>query len=409
MDGDRNRTRSSRGDPFVAYLTGFVTVGLAVSIIGPALLHLQGEAGVSVQAISILFSAQALGYLFGSLLAAPGIDRAWGNRLLAVSLVALGLVVAVVPLLSSLWTMAVVFCLIGTGAGSIDLASNTMLVWSRGDGVGPSMNALHFSFGVGAVAAPLLVQFSLSRSGGLAVACLATAGVALLGAGWVLTRHSPTVPTGDPAPNVHGGERRTTNGRLAVISGFFVLYVGLEVGAGGWLFAYADAQHLGGDGFPALLTTVFWGSFTVGRLIAVGLSHRLSPGQLLTGSSALAIAAAGALALTGSLAGATLVATVALGLALAPQYPTMMVVAGQHLHLTGRATSWFIGASAAGGLVLPWLMGQLFGGVGPTTMPVVVLLTAVATLAWILVILRMLASTPVIVPDEEPAVGSAMW
>jgi len=134
---------------------GFLTVGLAVSFLGPGLLHLQADAGVSVQAISILFSAQALGYLFGSLLAAPGIDRQLGNRLLAGSLVGLGVMVALVPLISSLWPLAIVFCLIGAGAGAVDLASNTLLVWSRGDGVGPSMNALHFAFGVGAVSAPI--------------------------------------------------------------------------------------------------------------------------------------------------------------------------------------------------------------------------------------------------------------
>ena len=402
--------RSPARDPFAAYLLGFLTVGLAVSFLGPGLLHLQADAGVSVQAISILFSAQALGYLFGSLLAAPGIDRRWGNRLLAASLVGLGVVVALVPLLSSLWALAVVFCLIGTGAGAIDLASNTLLVWSRGDGVGPSMNALHFAFGVGAVTAPLLVQWSLSSTDGLSIACLATAAVAIAAAGWVLTRHSPLMASHpDHAPGAEGSSgRRTTTPRLAVIAGFFVLYVGLEMGAGGWLFAYAEAQDLGGSGFAALLTTVFWGAFTFGRLVAVGLSRRFRSAQLLVGSSALAIAASAGLALTGTAAAATMVAVVVLGLALAPQYPTMMTIAGQHLHLTGRATSWFIGASAAGGLVLPWFIGQLFGGIGAGTMPVVVLITAVVTLGWILVILRMLTTTPVIATDDETTIGSAI-
>jgi len=408
--GVSSSARRVEGDPFAAYLMGFLTVGLAVSFLGPGLLHLQADAGVSVQAISILFSAQALGYLFGSLLAAPGIDRQWGNRLLAVALVALAVVVATVPLISSLWPLAIVFCLIGTGAGAIDLASNTLLVWSRGDGVGPSMNALHFAFGVGAVSAPLLVEFSLSSTDGLGIACLTTAAIALAAAGWVLTRHTPKMASHpDHAPEADSSSgRRTTSRRLAVIAGFFVLYVGLEMGAGGWLFAYAEARHLGGPRFAALLTTAFWGSFTFGRLVAVGLSRRFRPGPILVGSAALAIGASVGLAVSGSRATATLVATVALGLALAPQYPTMMTVAGQHLHLTGRATSWFIGASAAGGLVLPWFIGQLFGGIGAATMPVVVLITAVATLGWIIVILRMLTATPFISPDEEPTIGSAI-
>jgi FHS family Na+ dependent glucose MFS transporter 1 len=397
-------------------------VGLAVSFLGPSLTHLQGTAHVSVQAVSILFSAQALGYLFGSLVAAPGVDRRVGHLVLVGALVVMGISVALVPFLASLVPMAIVFVLIGTGAGAIDVAANTLLMWSRRHAVGPYMNALHLAFGVGALAAPILVGMSLTSSDSIGAPCAVTAVVCLLAAGWVMTRQRPESPMHEPASTLTTDLTTdlvaspaasppaglpTDPTRLAVISGFFLLYVGLEVGAAGWLFAYAQAKHLGDTRFAALLTTAFWGAFTLGRLLSVALIRSLTATQLLVGAASLAVVASAALALTGAWAGATLAATVVLGLALAPQYPTMMTLAGQHLHLTGRATAWFIGASAAGGLVLPWLIGQLFGGIGAGAMPVAVLATAVLTLGWIALILRVLAAAPTITPDTD-AVGSAI-
>ena len=86
----------------------------------------------------------------------------------------------------------------------------------------------------------------------------------------------------------------------------------------------------------------------------------------------------------------------------------MMTVAGRHLHLTGRATAWFIGASAVGGLILPWLIGQLFDSLGAGAMPLAVLVAGLLTLAWIGVILRVLGTVPLLPAREEPSVGSAI-
>ena len=43
-----------------------------------------------------------------------------------------------------------------------------------------------------------------------------------------------------------------------------------------------------------------------------------------------------------------------------------------------------MGAAAVGGLTFPWLIGQLFDHVGPKAMPTTVLVSAIATLGWLL-------------------------
>jgi fucose permease len=410
--------RPSPRDPFAAYLLTFLAVGLAVSFLGPALTHLQATVHASYGAIAILFSAQALGYLIGSLVAAPGVDRQHGHLVLVGSLLTMAVGVAVVPALSTLPLLVAAFVLIGAGAGSIDVAANTLLVWSRRHAVGPYMNALHLAFGVGALAAPLLVGVALTSGDSLSLPCAATVAVSAGAAAWVLTRRAPRSPHQQGQQDLTAGgfeiptpdsEVTAPPGRsVAVIAGFFLLYVGLEVGAAGWLFAYAEAKGLGETGFAAVLTTSFWAAFTAGRLLSIGLVRILTPTHLLVGSAALGVVAAATMTVTGGSAGLTLAAVITLGLALAPQYPTMMTIAGRHLHLTGRSTAWFIGASAIGGLVLPWLIGQLFGSLGAGAMPAAVLVAGVVTLAWIGVILRVLGTVPLLEPVEEPSVGSAL-
>ena len=47
--------------------------------------------------------------------------------------------------------------LLGTGEATLDVGANTLLIWAHGSCAGPVMNALHSCFGVGALAAPLIV------------------------------------------------------------------------------------------------------------------------------------------------------------------------------------------------------------------------------------------------------------
>ena len=58
---------------------------------------------------------------------------------------------------------------------------------------------------------------------------------------------------------------------------------------GTWLYTYA-AQGAGlGPGVAATAVSLFWGAFTAGRLIAIPVSARLTPGAILLGSLPLAV------------------------------------------------------------------------------------------------------------------------
>jgi fucose permease len=177
------------------------------------------------------------------------------------------------------------------------------------------------------------------------------------------------------------------------------LYVGLEVGFAGWIATYADTVGLGsGSGSGAALTAVFWGAFTFGRLGGIAIAARVRPIALLLGSCTLTVLAAVALVAARGSGAAVWVATIVFAFGLAPQFASMIAFASEHLPLTGGSTSWFLAAAAIGGLTLPWLIGQLFSASGSGALPAVMLAGGAATLAWVIVLDRVLSHAPVSAP-----------
>ena len=366
----------------LVYLASFLALGLSFSLIGPALSHLQDQTGSSLGAIGVLFTVQAFGYLVGSIVGGNLYDRGFGHRVLGSALLLMAAALLAIPHAHDLVLLCGLFAVVGTGAGAADVGGNTLLVWRRGGSDGAALNGLHLCFGIGALASPVLVAWSLSSRGDLVAASLAMALPTAAVGVWALLRPSPPPLLHADHPSGETASRRT----LLIVSVFFFLYVGVEIGFAGWVHTYAEAIHLGGESTAAALNATFWGAFLLGRLVAVAVATRAGSGRMLAVGGAISIGAAAVLAVSGGRAAPVWAGTVLFGLAIAPLYPTMLAYVGDHFPLTGAATSWFVAGSAVGGLTLPWMIGQLFDHLGPGAMPVTVLIATVCCIAWILVI-----------------------
>jgi FHS family Na+ dependent glucose MFS transporter 1 len=188
------------------------------------------------------------------------------------------------PTIPLLWLLIAVLLLMGIGEGVLDVGGNTLLVWVHRRKVGPFMNALHFFFGAGAFIAPIIIAQAVKMSGDIHWAYWILALLILPVSLWLLRLPSPTAQTiskDDPAGQVN-------HLLVALIVLFFFLYVGAEVSFGGWVFTYAVTLELTTETFAAYLTSAFWGSLTVGRLLAIpialaklvnrGMAGRVWPG-----------------------------------------------------------------------------------------------------------------------------------
>ena len=158
------------------YFVNFLIVGLAFGVLGPALTDLREQSGADIGDIGILFVGMSAGYLVGSFTGGRLFDRFNGHRVLAGSLVLLGIGLALVPVFAELGALFATFVLIGFGGAICDVGCNTLLMWELGAGSGRAMNLLHLCFGIGALIAPLMVHIGLAvatRTAALGCAVLA--------------------------------------------------------------------------------------------------------------------------------------------------------------------------------------------------------------------------------------------
>jgi MFS family permease len=133
----------------ILYFASFLVIGLALSVLGPALTELRERSATGIGGIGVLFVGQSLGYVVGSFAAGRLFDKFDGHRVFAAGLCILGAGLALVPSFDALSGLFGVFVLLGFGGSSIDVGANAMIVWELRDGVGRSMNALHLCFGLG--------------------------------------------------------------------------------------------------------------------------------------------------------------------------------------------------------------------------------------------------------------------
>jgi FHS family Na+ dependent glucose MFS transporter 1 len=352
------------------YFGAFIILGLATSALGPTLPSLAANTRTSLAQISLLFTAHSLGYLLIALFGGRLYDRLPGHPVVVAGLFVIAAMLALVPLIPELWLLFAIFLVEGVAAGSLDIGGNTLLVWVHRDRVGPFMNALHFFFGVGAVLSPLLIAGLVALSGAITWAYWALALLALPAALWLLPRPSPTAPTAaEDEPT--GGVKLVL---VALIALIFFLYVGAELGFGGWVYTYALTLGLGTEASAAYLTSAYWGALTLGRLLAIPLAARVRPRSILAGSLVGGLLSIGLIVLWPQSAVALWAGALGMGLLTGPVFATVMVLAGRHMTITGQITGGFFVGSSLGGMFLPWLIGQLFVPVGPQVLLVAVLI-----------------------------------
>jgi FHS family Na+ dependent glucose MFS transporter 1 len=189
-----------------------------------------------------------------------------------------------------------------------------------------------------------------------------------------------------PSPQHNNGDGDAARGRdslllLALFIAFFLLYVSAEVSFGGWAYTYSVQMGLADESAAAYLTSAFWGALTVGRLLAIPIAARVRPEWMLLGDLVGALLSVGAILAWPASSTVLWAGALGLGLALASIFPTLMSLAERKMVVTGSVTGWFLVGSSAGGMTLPWVIGQLFESSGPRVAIVAIGAVLVAALA----------------------------
>jgi len=345
----------------IVYYIGFISLGLAAASLGPTLLDLAENTKTQVEEISILFTARSLGYLISSLLIGRVYDRRPGHPIMAGVLFTMATMLALAPVIPILWILTLAMFLLGLGEGCLDVGTNALFFWVHRENVGPYMNGLHFFFGLGAFLSPVIIAQVVYNTGDITWAYWLLALCMLPAAIGLIFLPSPARPVISASK-----EERAKDYRLVFTAcAFLFLYVGAEISYGGWVSSYTRALDLADQATAAYLTAAFWGALTLGRLLAVPISTRVSSTAILVTSLLGCIASVMVILFGQGSMTAIWIGTLGLGLSMAAIFPTTLTFVEQHIQITGQITSFFFVGSSLGGMTLPWLIGQLFGAKGP--------------------------------------------
>lgn len=355
--------------PIVLSFACFLALGIGNGVLGVAWPSIRTTFGLPLDALVALLISSTVGFVIGSITA--GQMMAWigiGRFLLLTNLlVAAGMVgYAIAP---SWWLLVAFGMLTGWGGGAIDTGLNIFVAATR---TVRTMNWMHAMFGVGATIGPLLMTAVVGvgvgwRAGYVIVALVhLSLGLAFLP---ILRQMDFRGLASGPAGGgtSAGPESPVATLRLPIVLLsilLFLLYTGVESTTGQWSFSLFTEERGMSTVLAGLLTSVFWGMLTIGRILFGAAADRIGVQRLLRLSMIGAVLSAGLFLLRSPVA--SFISIGLMGLSLAAIFPTLTSDTPHRAGLghAANAIGFQTGAASVGFAVLPGVAGFMAARLG---------------------------------------------
>lgn len=361
----------------------YLAFGMPVAMLGVAWPTLQEELGRADGDLGVLVLAYGLGRLVTSASSGSILRRLRFGLASALTLGGLALSGVWVATSPAWAALVVAFTVVGVLSGVLDSLGARFLAVSgsvRRAGLAAG------SYGVGATLGPIVIALTDSVAVGFltgaVVALVAAAMVVASGIDWPPGLDSPPVVTVvDHGRELGFGELLRTPAVLVSL-GLFAAFVSVEVTAGGWLATVLEDARGIDDRLAGLSVGAFWGGITIGRLLLGRFD--LPDRALLVGVAVMFGCFAGLAFVPDAL---VLPLAVAAGLAVAPQFPTLLAHTGTRVGevLAGRVSGYQLIAANVAATGLAALTGVIVAATGPAA-PLAVL-CAISAVGGVLLLL----------------------
>jgi len=341
-----------------AYFLSFIALGLVAGATGPSIPSFAENTGSALNQVSSLFVFSSMGYVGGSFISGFLYQKFPGNRILVLSLVLMAIGIALLPVIHALWILVAVIFVVGITQSHIDVGENALMVWLHGSQVAPYMNGLHFFFGLGSFTAPLIIAQSLLGTEAINLAFWIFAVLIIVPVPFLMKLESPKSPEFDQPTETRPSRPKSPAGLIVLLVSFFLFFTGAEITYGNWIYTHGLKSGFATIESAAYLTSVFWGTFLIGRLLGVILSKRFTTRQIiwfdLIGGFFVLIS----MLVFSDSALSLWVGTGLYGLFIATGFPTGMNLAEELNVVTARITSLIFISSSVSVMVAPWIVGQ---------------------------------------------------
>lgn len=359
-----NKASSKIGLIVLAFVA-FISLGLPDGLLGVAWPSIRANFSLPLDALGLFLIGSVAGYLTSSFFSGQLMSRLGVGGLLAASCAATGASLIGYTLAPAWGVMVALGVVAGLGAGAIDAGLNTYIAAHHGEGL---MQWLHASFGVGITLGPVIMtaginNFESWRFGyalvGSAQLTLALA-FALTAAAWRQNGHvadENNLKLTDYKTPISETLRRPSTWLSLLL---FFLYTGVELTLGHWAYTLLTESRGIEPAVAGLWAGSYWGTFTLGRILAGLYASRLGGYTVLRMS--LLAALFGAILLWWSpLEWIGLLGVAITGFAIAPIFPALMSGTSQRVSEQHAANTigMQIGAAGLGVAILPSIAGIL--------------------------------------------------
>ncbi|KAM8809150.1 sodium-dependent glucose transporter 1 [Eudromia elegans] len=402
---------------------------MSIAVLGPTFPNLAANVHKNVSDIYYIFVGRSLGYLGGSVLGGVLFDCMNAHLLLGLSMLGTTIGLFAIPWCKKSLLLTVLMSVIGGSMGILDTGGNVLALNTWGAEAGPYMQALHFSFAVGAFVAPILAKMALGGSVPKDLAAdgktnqsvlklVSTAatplalkphidvdflwsyiviGMCLLFVSlffFSLYSRSSSARDKSKASLQKHVTAKYHYALIFLLFTFFFCYVGAEVTYGSYIFTYAKVFAEMQENKAAALNSVFWGAFAACRGMAICFAACLYPGTLIVLSIMGSVLSSACLVLFTTHPLSLWAGTAVYGASMAAIFPSGISWIEQYTVIQGKAASLFVVGAALGEMCIPAVVGYLQGRFHHVP---VIMYTALATSAMTLVlfpIMYKLASVP---------------
>lgn len=351
----------------VLAFAAYISLGLPDGLLGvawPSIRHDFSREHDSFGALMIAFTA---GYLTSSFFGGRLMAHFKLGFLLTASTFSAAIALLCFSAAPLWWWIVSAAVAAGLGGGGIDVTLNNYIASNHGDNL---MQWLHASYGIGAMAGPVIMTTAMTltgswRAGYLLVGLLQLALMVcffLTISMWEYRNKNDVASSRTGHPNNHEASMRATlgNPRVWLSMSLFFIYMGVEVAFGAWSYSLLTESRGVSARFAGYWMASFWGIFTLGRILAGIYTSRVSRLKLITGSLLAALSAAVVLAL--DINGiASLAAIIIIGFAISPILPALISGTGDRVgtHFAANAIGIQIAAMGVGGATVPSISGIL--------------------------------------------------
>jgi len=362
------------------YFVSFFSFGLIISTLGIALPYLAQHANVSIGKAALLFTMNSIGFLFGSLISGALYDVMKGKYLLAIAWLIASFTTYMLPILSTFFFMCILNILFGIANSTLVVGCNTLITRVDKEKTSSLLPAMHVVNGVGAFLTPVLFTLVIQRTGDVVVSYHIYSAFFLFLAIFVLFTPNHTMVKVRKSKNkdiTHTRHANTLSILLLALMAF--VYVGSEISFNGWIFTFMKIQFPFFGGNAGYVSAAFWFFMTLGRILFTKMGNYYTVRNLMLFTISGASIGLALIACFPSMFYVVWIGTALTGFFMGSIFPFMLSFGDQTIGMSGKLSGVLFAGTSFGGMLLPYVNGQIFEKFSPAMVMISILTTILIT------------------------------